>query len=398
MLVRKSTEILNLGDKTRAIIKGRAPEDHHGVVNTPVYRASTILHPTVEAFEQRHDPTNKHRVVYGLLGTPSTFDLEEVVADLEGGYDAVLLPSGLAAITTALTTFLSPGDHLLIADTVYWPNRMFCDEHLKRLQVEVEYYDPTLGAGIETLIKANTKVIFLESPGSLTFEVQDIPAITEVAKRHHVVTILDNTWATPAFLKSFSLGIDVSIHAATKYLSGHSDIMMGIIISAEHVAADVRRNHRLFGQTASPDDAYTTLRSVRTLATRLKAHEAAGMALAQWLSARDEVERVLHPALPGHPGHDFFKRDYLGASGLFGIILKPQPRERMINMVNGMRLFGIGASWGGYESLMIPSYPERYRTATAWDSPGQVLRIHAGLEDLDDLLADLDAGLARLRG
>ena len=398
MLVRKSTEILNLGDKTRAIIKGRAPEDHHGVVNTPVYRASTILHPTVEAFEQRHDPTNKHRVVYGLLGTPSTFDLEEVVADLEGGYDAVLLPSGLAAITTALTTFLSPGDHLLIADTVYWPNRMFCDEHLKRLQVEVEYYDPTLGAGIETLIKANTKVIFLESPGSLTFEVQDIPAITEVAKRHHVVTILDNTWATPAFLKSFSLGIDVSIHAATKYLSGHSDIMMGIIISAEHVAADVRRNHRLFGQTASPDDAYTTLRSVRTLATRLKAHEAAGMALAQWLSARDEVERVLHPALPGHPGHDFFKRDYLGASGLFGIILKPQPRERMIDMVNGMRLFGIGASWGGYESLMIPSYPERYRTATAWDSPGQVLRIHAGLEDLDDLLADLDAGLARLRG
>ncbi len=398
MLVKKSTETLNLGDKTRAIIKGRAPEDHHGVVNTPVYRASTILHPTVEAFEQRHDPTNKHRVVYGLLGTPSTFDLEEVVADLEGGYDAVLLPSGLAAITTALTTFLSPGDHLLIADTVYWPNRMFCDEHLKRLQVEVEYYDPTLGAGIETLIKANTKVIFLESPGSLTFEVQDIPAITEVAKRHHVVTILDNTWATPAFLKSFSLGIDVSIHAATKYLSGHSDIMMGIIISAEHVAADVRRNHRLFGQTASPDDAYTTLRSVRTLATRLKAHEAAGMALAQWLSARDEVERVLHPALPGHPGHDFFKRDYLGASGLFGIILKPQPRERMINMVNGMRLFGIGASWGGYESLMIPSYPERYRTATAWDSPGQVLRIHAGLEDLDDLLADLDAGLARLRG
>ena len=398
MLVKKSTETLNLGDKTRAIIKGRAPKDHHGVVNTPVYRASTILHPTVEAFEQRHDPTNKHRVVYGLLGTPSTFDLEEVVADLEGGYDAVLLPSGLAAITTALTTFLSPGDHLLIADTVYWPNRMFCDEHLKRLQVEVEYYDPTLGAGIETLIKANTKVIFLESPGSLTFEVQDIPAITEVAKRHHVVTILDNTWATPAFLKSFSLGIDVSIHAATKYLSGHSDIMMGIIISAEHVAADVRRNHRLFGQTASPDDAYTTLRSVRTLATRLKAHEAAGMALAQWLSARDEVERVLHPALPGHPGHDFFKRDYLGASGLFGIILKPQPRERMIHMVNGMRLFGIGASWGGYESLMIPSYPERYRTATAWDSPGQVLRIHAGLEDLDDLLADLDAGLARLRG
>ncbi len=393
----KNPDSSSLADKTRAIVRGRAPEDHHGVVNTPVYRASTILHPTVEAFEQRHDPSNKQRVVYGLLGTPSTFDLEEVIADLEGGHDAVLLPSGLAAITTALTSFLEPGDHVLIADTVYWPNRMFCDEHLRRLNVDVEYYDPMLGAKIASRIRPATKVIFLESPGSLTFEVQDIPAITAVARAHGVTTILDNTWATPIFLKPFSLGIDVSVHAATKYLSGHSDIMMGVIVSAEHVAQAVRRTHRLFGQTASPDDAYTTLRSVRTLSTRLKAHETTGIALAEWLSARDEVDRVLHPALPEHPGHEFWKRDYLGACGLFGVVLKPCRREQLLNMVNGMQLFGIGASWGGYESLMIPSYPDRYRTATEWTVQGQVLRVHAGLEDLDDLLRDLDAGFARLR-
>ncbi|NBT28447.1 MAG: cystathionine beta-lyase [Gammaproteobacteria bacterium] len=393
----KNPDSSSLADKTRAIVRGRAPEDHHGVVNTPVYRASTVLHPTVEAFEQRHDPSNKQRVVYGLLGTPSTFDLEEVIADLEGGHDAVLLPSGLAAITTALTTFLEPGDHVLIADTVYWPNRMFCDEHLRRLNVDVEYYDPMLGAKIASRIRPATKVIFLESPGSLTFEVQDIPAITAVARAHGVTTILDNTWATPVFLKPFSLGIDVSVHAATKYLSGHSDIMMGVIVSAEHVAQAVRRTHRLFGQTASPDDAYTTLRSVRTLSTRLKAHETTGIALAEWLSARDEVDRVLHPALPEHPGHEFWKRDYLGACGLFGVVLKPCRREQLLNMVNGMQLFGIGASWGGYESLMIPSYPDRYRTATEWTVQGQVLRVHAGLEDLDDLLRDLDAGFARLR-
>ncbi len=393
----KNPDSSSLADKTRAIVRGRAPEDHHGVVNTPVYRASTVLHPTVDAFEQRHDPSNKQRVVYGLLGTPSTFDLEEVIADLEGGHDAVLLPSGLAAITTALTTFLEPGDHVLIADTVYWPNRMFCDEHLRRLNVDVEYYDPMLGAKIASRIRPATKVIFLESPGSLTFEVQDIPAITAVARAHGVTTILDNTWATPVFLKPFSLGIDVSVHAATKYLSGHSDIMMGVIVSAEHVAQAVRRTHRLFGQTASPDDAYTTLRSVRTLSTRLKAHETTGIALAEWLSARDEVDRVLHPALPEHPGHEFWKRDYLGACGLFGVVLKPCRREQLLNMVNGMQLFGIGASWGGYESLMIPSYPDRYRTATEWTVQGQVLRVHAGLEDLDDLLRDLDAGFARLR-
>lgn len=394
----KDSQSNSHADRTRAITGGRTPQDHHGVVNTPVYRASTVLHPTVESFEQRHDPTNKKRVVYGLLGTPSTFDLEEVVADLEGGHDAVLLPSGLAAISVALMSFLRPKDHLLIADTVYWPNRMFCDQQLTALDIEVEYYDPCIGEKIESLIRPNTKVIFLESPGSLTFEIQDIPAITRAARSHGVITILDNTWSTPVFFKSFQHGVDVSIHAATKYLSGHSDVMMGIIVSNEHCAEQVRKTHRLFGQTASPDDAYATLRSTRNLVTRLHAHQQAGLALAEWLNARSEVDSVLHPALPESPGHAFWKRDFLGASGLFGVILKPAPRDRILAMINGMSLFGIGASWGGFESLMIPTYPERFRTATHWDHEGQVLRIHAGLEDLDDLIADLDAGFARLHG
>ena len=244
----------------------------------------------------------------------------------------------------------------------------------------------------------STNVIFLESPGSLTFEVQDIPAITRAARSRGVTTILDNTWSTPVFFKSFQHGVDVSVHAATKYLSGHSDVMMGIIVSNERCAEQVRKTHRLFGQTASPDDAYATLRSTRNLVTRLHAHQQAGLALAEWLSARSEVDSVLHPAMPDSPGHTFWKRDFLGASGLFGVILKPAPRDRILAMINGMSLFGIGASWGGFESLMIPTYPERFRTATQWAHEGQVLRIHAGLEDLHDLIADLDAGFARLKG
>ena len=393
--MKKHPDPTHLSEQTRVIINGRSSKDHHGVVNTPVYRASTVLHPDVDAFERRHDPTNKNRVVYGLLGTPTTFDLESVVTDLEGGHDAVLLPSGLAAISIALTTFLRPGDHLLIADTVYWPNRIFCDEYLTDLGVSVEYYDPLIGGDIKALIRSNTKVIFLESPGSLTFEVQDIPAITAVAQAYGIITILDNTWATPVFFKSFAHGVDVSIHAATKYLCGHSDVMMGIIVSAEHVSEKIRSTHRLFGQTAAPDDAYSTLRSTRTLIARLKSHEANAMALVEWFLGRDEVLEVLHPALPDHPGHPFWKRDFLVASGRVGAILQTKPRQCFLDMVNGMKLFGIGASWGGFESLMIPAYPEQHRTATKWKTDGQLLRIHAGLEDIDDLKSDLEDGFAR---
>ena len=384
-------------DATRAITNGRTSDEHHGAVNTPVYHASTILHPDVESFETRHDPTtNRRKVIYGLLGTPTSFDLEEVLADLEGGHDAVLVPSGLAAISVALLSFLKPGDHTLIADTVYPPTRSFCDEHLSSMNIAVDYYDPHLGGAIETLIKPNTRVIFLESPGSFTFEIQDIPAITKVARDRGVTTILDNTWSTPLFFKSFSHGVDVSVHAATKYLSGHSDVVMGAIICAEHAWSPVRRTHRHLGQCVGPDDAYVTLRSIRNLSTRLKAHHKQGLALAEWLNEREEVAEVLHPGLPGHRDHAIWKRDFLGASGLFSIVLHSKSRDAALDMVNGMTLFRIGASWGGFESLMIPVYPEQYRSATHWDPSKFTLRIHAGLEDFDDLIADLKAGFERL--
>jgi len=384
-------------DATRAITRGRTSPEHHGAVNTPVYHASTILHPDVDAFEKRHDSNaNRRKVIYGLLGTPTTFDLEEVLADLEGGHDAVLVPSGLASISVALLSFLRPGDHLLVADTVYPPTRSFCDQHLARFDITVDYYDPLVGGEIESLIQPATRVIFMESPGSFTFEVQDIPAITEVARKHGITTILDNTWSTPLFFKSFSHGVDVSVHAATKYLSGHSDVVMGAIICAEHAWDNVRRTHRHLGQCVGPDDAYVTLRSIRNLSTRLNAHHRQGMALGQWLSQREEVAEVLHPGLSEHPGHAVWQRDYLGACGLFSIVLHPKSREAVLAMVNGMELFRIGASWGGFESLMIPVYPEQYRSATTWDASRPTLRIHAGLEDLDDLISDLEAGFRRL--
>ncbi len=383
-------------DATRAITAGRSSVDHHGVVNTPVYHASTILHPNVESFEQRHDPGNRRRVIYGLLGTPTSFDLEEAIAQLEGGHDALVVSSGLAAVNIALLSFLRPGDHVLVADSVYAWTRTFCDQKLADLNIGVEYYDPLIGGAIETLIKPNTRVIFLESPGSYTFEVQDIPAITRVAQKHKVTTILDNTWATPLFFKPFDHGVDVSVHAVTKYLSGHSDVMMGAIVASEAAWADIYRTHKLFGQCVGPDDAYATLRAIRTLPTRLRAHEHQGIALANWLAGRDEVAEVLHPALPGDPGHALWRRDFLGASGLFSIVLAPRSRQAILDMVNGLSLFGIGASWGGYESLMIPVYPNQYRTATSWHRAGQTLRIHAGRESLDDLIADLEAGFARL--
>jgi len=384
-------------DATRAITRGRTSAEHHGAVNTPVYHASTILHPDVDAFEKRHDSNaNRRKVIYGLLGTPTTFDLEEVLADLEGGHDAVLVPSGLASISVALLSFLRPGDHLLVADTVYPPTRSFCDQQLARCDITVDYYDPLVGGEIESLIQPATRVIFMESPGSFTFEVQDIPAITEVARKHGITTILDNTWGTPLFFKSFSHGMDVSVHAATKYLSGHSDVVMGAIICAEHAWDNVRRTHRHLGQCVGPDDAYVTLRSIRNLSTRLNAHHRQGMALGQWLSQREEVAEVLHPGLSEHPGHAVWQRDYLGACGLFSIVLHPKSREAVLAMVNGMELFRIGASWGGFESLMIPVYPEQYRSATTWDASRPTLRIHAGLEDLDDLISDLEAGFRRL--
>jgi cysteine-S-conjugate beta-lyase len=380
-------------DDTLIVAAGRDPESHFGVVNPPIYRASTILYPTVAALEA---PRELRGVYYGRGGTPTTFALEDALAALDGAHGAVITGSGKTAIAQALLAFLKAGDHLLMVDSAYAPTRQFCDRVLSRFSVETTYYDPLIGAAIEQLITPNTRVIFLESPGSLTFEVQDVPAITGAARGHGVLTMLDNTWATPLYFKAFSHGIDVTVQAATKYVGGHSDLMMGIVTCTEALYEPLRRGMYDLGSYVSPDDCYQALRGLRTLSVRLERHQANALRLATWLRGRPEVARVLYPALPDDPGHALWRRDFVGACGLFGVILRPCPKAAVAAMLEGLELLGMGYSWGGYESLIIPIHPERYRTATAWQAEGPCLRIHAGLEDPDDLIADLAAGFDRL--
>jgi cysteine-S-conjugate beta-lyase len=380
-------------DDTLVATGGRDPEHNHGAVNPPVYRASTILYPSVEAFEA---PRQLRGVYYGRGGVPTTFALEDAIAALEGAAGAVVTGSGKTAIAQALLSFLQAGDHLLMVDTAYAPTRQLCDRVLSRFGVEVTFYDPLIGADIERLVRPNTKVVFMESPGSLTFEVQDVPAIAAVARTRGALSMIDNTWATPLYFKALDHGVDVSIHAATKYICGHSDTMMGVASTGAALHQKLRHGMQDLGAFISPDDCYQGLKGLRTLAVRLERHQETALQLAKWLQARPEVERVLYPALPDDPGYALWRRDFQGASGLFGVLLKPCPKEAWHAMVNGLELFGLGASWGGYESLIMPNHPERYRTATTWDPTVPSIRIHAGLEDPDDLIADLDAGFERL--
>ncbi len=376
---------------TRLAHAGREPARYHGFVNTPIYRGSTVLFPTLEALE-----SNTQDFTYGRLGTPTVRALEGTIAELEGGHRTLLTPSGLAAIVTSLLAFLSEGDELLIVDSVYRPARRFCDNILNKLGVTVTYYDPLIGAGIENLITKKTRVVFTESPGSQTFEVQDIPAIAEVAHRAGAIVILDNTWATPLFFKPFAHGADVSIQALTKYIGGHADIMLGALTATEEATPAVTKAHEDMGLCPGPEDAYLGLRGLRSLGARLERHQKSALAIAEWLAARPEVERVLHPALPTCPGHDMWKRDFTGSSALFSILLKPVSHEALADFVDGLSLFGMGYSWGGFESLILPFDPREYRTATHWTHKGPALRLHIGLEDVDDLKADLEAGFARL--
>ena len=380
-------------DETLLVSVGREPEKNFGVVNPPIYRASTILYDTVEAFEA---PREVRGVYYGRGGTPTTFALEDAVAALDGGYGAVITGSGKTAIAQALMALLKAGDHLLMVDSAYAPTRQLCDRVLARFGVETTYYDPLVGAGIEQLLRPNTRAVFTESPGSLTFEVQDVPAIAEVAHAHGALVLLDNTWATGLYFKPFQHGVDIAINAATKYVGGHSDLMMGVVTSTEVCYRDLRHGIYDLGSYVSPDDCYQALRGLRTLSVRLERHQANALKLAGWLRSRPEVERVLFPALPDDPGHAVWKRDFTGASGLFGMLLKPCPSEAWHAFVEGLELFGLGASWGGYESLIMPNHPERYRTATRWDARFPSIRIHAGLEDAGDLIADLERGFERL--
>jgi cystathionine beta-lyase len=376
---------------------GGTPADRHGAVNPPVYRASTILFPTVAEWEASRVHANRFNVLrYGQLGTPTTFALEEAIATLEGGYRAMLLPSGLAAATTVLLALLRSGDHLLMTDSAYQPTRHFCKAHLARYGITTTFYDPCIGAEIASLMGPETRLVFLESPGSITFDVQDIPAIAEVAHARGALVAIDNTWATPYFLPAMQLGVDVSVIAATKYIGGHADVMLGTITTTEPLYEPVRSMVAELGYCVSPDDAFLGLRGLRTLGLRLDRHQRSALQVAEWLETRPEVQRVLYPALPSDPGHAIWKRDFRGASGLFGVVLKPVPKAAVDAMLNSLRLFGMGASFGGFESLAIPMDSTRLRKLTK--SPdSRYVRLHVGLEDPADLIADLEQGLGRLR-
>ena len=380
-------------DATLVTVAGREPARQHGVVNPAVYHASTILFPTLAAMEAARPGQGTY---YGRYGTPTTFALEEAVARLEGGHAAIAVGSGKTAITATMLALLRGGDRVLVTDSVYAPTRAFCQGTLARFGIATDYYDPTVGAGIAELIRPETRLVFAESPGSLTFEVQDVPAIAAAAHARGCLVALDNTWASPLYFKPFAHGVDISVQAGTKYVGGHSDLMMGFVTCTEALHDRLRRGVMELATAAAPDDCYLALRGLRTLAARLERHHRSGLAVAEWLRGRPEVLEVLHPALPGAPGHDLWKRDFLGASGLFGFLLKPCPKPALAALLDHLELFGMGWSWGGYESLLIPTHPETCRTAIPWQTNGLLMRMHVGLEDPDDLIADLEAGFARL--
>jgi cysteine-S-conjugate beta-lyase len=376
---------------TTVVHGGRDPFAHHGFVNTPVYRGSTVLFKTLDSFERRDQ-----RYVYGRRGTPTSEALETAIAQLEGGARAWLAPSGAAAVATALLSFTKAGDHILVADTVYLPTRKICDGPLKRFGVETTYYDPTVGAAIAGLMRANTSLVYTESPGSLTFEVQDIPAIAAAAHAGGALVAMDNTWASPLYFKPFEHGVDISIQAGTKYIVGHADAMLGAITVTAPLAHQLVVEAGGLGVCAGTEEMYLGLRGLRTLDVRLERHWRSGVEIARWLEQRPEVARVLHPALPSHPQHAIWKRDFLGACGLFSVVLRPCARKALAAMIEGFELFGIGASWGGYESLVLPFDAAKARSATAWQPEGPTVRLHIGLEDVGDLKADLEEGFTRL--
>ncbi len=370
---------------------GRYPESNRGYVNTPVYRGSTILFPTLDALEDPHS-----RYDYGRTGNPSSSAVEEVITELEGASDTVLCPSGLSAISLALLTVLNAGDELLVCDSAYGPTRRLADKTLSRLGIATRFYDPR-GESLAGLITEKTRAIFVESPGSLTFEVQDIPAIAALARPRDIAIVVDNSWATPLYYRPLALGADVVVHAGTKMFVGHSDVMFGTASANAKWAQAMRRTHVNLGLCASPDDCFLAARGLRTLALRMTEHSARSTAVAAWLEGQPGVRKVIHPALPSHPDHALWQRDFTGAGSVFSIVLEPKPRAALAAMVDGYKLFGLGASWGGYESLCLPSHPEKIRTATQWTEDGPLVRFHIGLEDVDDLKTDLAEGLARYR-
>ena len=378
---------------TKLVTAGRDPASYHGFVNPPVYHASTVLYRNAEDFL-----AHRARYQYGRRGTPTTEALELALQELEGPLCAgvSLLPSGLAAISAAFLSVVQSGDHVLVTDSAYGPTRNFCNQILSRLGVATTYYDPLIGGAIEPLIQPNTRLVFVEAPGSLSFEMQDVRAIAKAAHGKGALVLMDNTWATPLYFRPLDHGVDLAIQAGTKYIGGHSDVMLGTVSANAAAVAALKSTVRLTGLHEGPDDTYLALRGLRTLGVRLERHYASGLAVARWLETRPEVLRLLHPALPSHPGHALWKRDFTGASGLFSMVLKPVPVKAYYAFIDTLELFGIGASWGGYESLAIPFDCAPLRTATRWAPGGPTVRFHIGLEAVEDLIADLERGFAAL--
>jgi cystathionine beta-lyase len=391
MSTSRDDETDPLKAETKLVTAGRDTKAQQGFVNPPVVHGSTVLYPTAADLH-----AHRGEFQYGRHGTPTTKALQEALMALEGPQCAGvgLAPSGLAAITTTLLAVLKAGDHILVCDNVYRPSRNFCNGLLARYGVETGYFDPLIGAGIAALFKPNTRAVLVEAPGSQSFEMPDIPAIAAVAHGRGALVIDDNTWATPLYHRSLDYGVDISIQAGTKYIGGHSDIMFGTISANARAWPVITENIRMLGVCAGPDDVFLALRGLRTLGVRLAQHQRSGLEMARWLKARPEVLRVLHPALENDPGHAIWKRDFTGASGLFSVVLKPAPPQAVDALLNAVKLFGMGYSWGGFESLVIPFDCASYRTATTWAPGGPALRLHIGLENVEDLKADLERGLA----
>jgi cystathionine beta-lyase len=381
-----------LRSRSRLVHLGRDAEATHGFVNFPAYRGSTVLFPDVETMKTRNQ-----RYTYGTHGTPTTEALCGAWSEIAGAAGTVLVPSGLFAIIAALTTALSAGDHLLVTDAAYQPARIYCDTILRRMGVETTYYDPALGAGVGALMRPNTRAIFVEAPGSQSLDMQDVPAIASAARARGVCVIMDNTWATPLFFAPHAHGVDLAVEAGTKYLSGHSDLLLGLVSANEAWFPRLHKTVDTLAVQPGPEDVYLALRGLRTMELRLREAERQGLALAHWLEGRAEVLRVIHPALAAYPGHAIWKRDFAGSSGLFSIVLRPASDQAVAAMLDGLELFGMGYSWGGFESLVIAFDCTKYRTATPWAPGGPTLRFSVGLEDIEDLKEDLDRGFARLR-
>jgi cystathionine beta-lyase len=390
---KKNNGAAELKPGTRLVGAGRNPFAHHGYVNTPVYHASTLLYPTAEDYL-----AHRSHYQYGRRGTPTSEALENAIQTLEGPACAgvALLPSGLAAISSALLAVLQAGDHVLVTDNVYGPTRTFCSTVLSRLGISTTYYDPLIGGGIAALMQPNTRAVFTEAPGSLSFEMPDIPAIAAAAHAGGAVVLLDNTWAGPLYFSALEKGVDLSIISGTKYIGGHSDLMLGVVSANAATCPRLKDTVYTMGLCVGPDVMNFGLRGLRTLGVRLAQHQEAALAVARWFEQRPEVSRVLHPALPSHPGHAIWKRDFTGACGLFSIVLKSASQEAVNAFLNALTLFGMGASWGGYESLVIPFDCASVRSKTPWQPEGPTLRFHIGLEDVSDLIADLERGFAAL--